>query len=225
MVIDVLRATSTMVQALAAGYERVRCCETIEDALALRAPGRVIAGEREWKTPPGFDLGNSPGAFTTPDGAEVVLATTNGTPMMAAAAACSDHVLLASLLNLDAVVAALSPAEVLLAGAGTNGRPALEDTYLAGRIASRLEGERTDAAVMAEWVADAREPLGALAASADAAKLREAGLGDDVEWCAQESVLDAVPRVAAVEDGVGIVELAGSTGGPPVVRSSADTTG
>ncbi len=70
-----------------------------------------------------------------------------------------------------------------------------------------------------------QEPLGALAASADAAKLREAGLGDDVEWCAQESVLDAVPRVAAVEDGVGIVELAGSTGGPPVVRSSADTTG
>jgi 2-phosphosulfolactate phosphatase len=224
VVIDVLRATSTIVQALAAGYERVRCCETIEGALALREPGRVIAGERDWKTPPGFDLGNSPGAFTSPDGAEVVLATTNGSPMIAAAAAQSDHVLLASLLNLDAIVAALPPGDVLLAGSGTNGRAALEDTYLAGRIASRLEGERTDAALMAEWLADDREPLEALAASGDAGKLREAGLEDDVEWCAQESVIACVPRVAAVEDGVGIVELAGPTGRLRAVLASGDET-
>ena len=224
MVIDVLRATSTVVQALAAGYERVRCCQSIEAAMELRAPGRVMAGEQEWKTPPGFDLGNSPAAFAAPEGAEVVLATTNGTPMMAAAAAHSDHVLLASLLNLDAIVAALSPADVLLAGSGTSGRPALEDTYLAGRIARRLEGERTDAALMAECLADAHEPLAAIAASADAAKLREAGLGDDVEWCAQESILDGVPRVTAVEDGVSVVELAGPTGAPPAVSSSTETT-
>ncbi len=223
VVIDVLRATSTIAQALAAGYERVRCCETIEGARELRAPGRVLAGEREWQTPRGFDLGNSPGAFTTPEGNEVVLATTNGSPMMAAAAAHSDQVLLASLLNLDGVIAALSPADVLLAGSGTNGRPALEDTYLAGRIASRLKGERTDAALIAEWVAGSREPLGALAASTDAAKLREAGLGADVEWCAQESVLDCVPRVTAVEDGVGVVELAGPTGRPHLVPSSTET--
>ena len=221
VVIDVLRATSTIVQALAAGYERVLCCESIEGARELRAPGRVIAGEQEWTTPPGFDLGNSPGAFTTPDGAEVVLVTTNGTPMMARAAAQSDEVLLASLLNLDAIVAALSPGDVLLAGAGTNGRPALEDTYVAGRIASRLEGEPRDAALIAECLA-VREPLEALAASADAAKLREAGLGDDVEWCAQESIIDCVPRVAAVEDGVSVVELSGSSGRPRPARSPSD---
>ncbi|HEV2773584.1 MAG TPA: 2-phosphosulfolactate phosphatase [Thermoleophilaceae bacterium] len=224
VVIDVLRATSTVAQALAAGYERVRCCETMEGARALRAPGRVIAGEREWKTPPGFDLGNSPGDFTTPAGSEVVLATTNGTPMMAAAAAQSDEVLLASLLNLDAIVAALPPGDVLLAGAGTNGRPALEDTYLAGRIASRLEGESTDAALIAEWLAGVGDPLEALGASADAAKLREAGLEDDVEWCAQESALDCVPHVAAVEDGVTIVELPDPTGSPRSVHASADET-
>ncbi len=223
VVIDVLRATSTVSQALAAGYERVHCCDSLEGARALRAPGRVLAGEQEWKTPPGFDLGNSPGDFTTPDGTEVVLATTNGTPMMAAAAAQSDDVLLASMLNLDAIVAALPGGDVLLAGSGTNGRPALEDTYLAGRIASRLEGERTDAALMAECLAGLHDPLGALAASADAAKLREAGLGDDVEWCAQESIIDCVPRVAAVEDGVSVVELAGSSGRPQPVRSSAET--
>ncbi len=220
VVIDVLRATSTVIQALAAGYERVHCCESIEGALALRALGRVLAGEQEWKTPPGFDFGNSPGAFATPDGSEVVLATTNGTPMMATAAAQSDQVLLASLLNLDAIVAALSPGDVLLAGAGTNGRPALEDTYAAGRIASRLEGERTDAALMAECLA-VRDPLEALAASADAAKLREAGLGDDVEWCAQESIIDCVPRVAAVEDGVSVVELTGSSERPQRSAQSA----
>jgi 2-phosphosulfolactate phosphatase len=224
VVIDVLRATSTVAQALAAGYERVHCCESVESALALRGHGRVVAGEREWAIPPGFDLGNSPSEFVSPRGEEVVLATTNGSPMMAAAAAHGDQVLLASLLNLEAVVAALSPADVLLAGAGTNGRPALEDTYVAGRIASRLEGERTDTALMAEWLAEARAPFAALAASVDAAKLREAGLGDDVEWCARESVLDCVPRVVAVEDGVGVVELAGSTAPPPPARSSAETT-
>ena len=224
VVIDVLRATSTVAQALAAGYERVRCCESVESALALRGHGRVVAGERGWTIPPGFDLGNSPSEFVRPRGNEVVLATTNGSPMMAAAAANADQVLLASLLNLEAVVAALSPGDVLLAGAGSNGRPALEDTYLAGRIASRLEGERTDTALMAEWLAEARAPFAALAATVNAAKLREVGLGDDVEWCARESVLDCVPRVAAVEDGVGVVELAGPTGPAPPARLSTDTT-
>ncbi|MDQ4131170.1 MAG: 2-phosphosulfolactate phosphatase, partial [Actinomycetota bacterium] len=209
VVIDVLRASSTVAQALASGYRRVRCCDTREGALELRAPGRVIAGEREWVTPPDFDLGNSPGAFTEPQGEEVVLATTNGSPMIAAAAEVSDEVLLASVLNLEAVLAALPAADVLLAGSGTNGRPALEDIYLAGRISMRLDGEPTDAALAAEAVARGYEdPLAALTAGEDAARLREVGLGEDVEWCARESVLDSVPRVASVEDGVAVVEHA-----------------
>jgi 2-phosphosulfolactate phosphatase len=203
----VLRATSTIAQALASGYRRILCCESRERALELRAPGRVIAGEQDRVTPPGFDLGNSPAEFTTARGEEVVLATTNGSPMMAEAAGASEEVLLASLLNLDAVLEALPEGDVLLAGSGSDGRPALEDIYVAGRMVSRLDGTRTDAALAAEAVARAYDdPLAALAASADAADLREAGLADDIEWCSQESVIECVPRVSAVADRVATVE-------------------
>ena len=208
MVIDVLRATSTVAQALAAGYERVHCCESVESALALRGHGRVVAGEREWAIPPGFDLGNSPSEFVSPRGEEVVLATTNGSPMMAAAAAHGDQVLLASLLNLEAVVAALSPADVLLAGAGTNGRPALEDIYAAGRIATVLPGQRTDAALAAQCVAAGYPaPMDALSDSEDARALVAVGLEDDLRACARESMIDAVPEAVAGEAGVALVTV------------------
>jgi 2-phosphosulfolactate phosphatase len=60
VVIDVLRATSTVTEALAAGYRRVLCADSVERAAGLRAPGRVLAGERQCVKPPGFDHGNSP---------------------------------------------------------------------------------------------------------------------------------------------------------------------
>ena len=65
VVVDVLRATSTVTQALAAGYERVLCVDSIDGALRLRAPGRVLAGERNCLMPRGFDQGNSPSEATS----------------------------------------------------------------------------------------------------------------------------------------------------------------
>jgi phosphosulfolactate phosphohydrolase-like enzyme len=73
VVIDVLRATSTATQALAAGYRRVLCAESIARAAGLRAPGRVLAGERRCLRPPGFDQGNSPLEAATRRGDELVL--------------------------------------------------------------------------------------------------------------------------------------------------------
>ena len=70
-----------------------------------------------------------------------MLATTNGAPAIVASAAIADEVLVASLLNLDAVLA--SPPrvdDVLLVCAGTDGRPSIEDVYLAGRLSAALEG-------------------------------------------------------------------------------------
>ena len=221
VVIDVLRASSSITQALAGGYRRVMCCRTLADAVALRAPGRVLAGERDCVPPPGFDLGNSPSGFRSPRGEEVVLTTTNGTPALLEAAASADEVLIGCLLNLRALLAhidELAPGgdpDVILICAGTHGRPALEDVYLAGRIAGALGGARTDAARVAEAVAASyREPRAALAASADAAVLEEVGLGRDIDCCARESVLDVVPRTSALEQGVAIVEPAPTPGQP-----------
>jgi len=212
IVIDVLRASSTITQALDAGYERVLCCRTTEEAESLRTPERVIAGERRCVKPPGFDLGNSPARFARRRADEVVLTTTNGCPALLAAAEAADEVLIGCLLNLDAVLSRLHHDDDLtLVCAGTDGAPALEDTYLAGRIAATIGGARTDAARVAESVALAYpSAYEALSASADAGVLRDVGLGPDVEWCARESVLGAVPRLSDLIGGTGVVEDASS---------------
>lgn len=226
IVIDVLRATSTVTQALASGYQRVLCVESIERAEDMRDDGRVLAGERSCVKPEGFDQGNSPIETLGRVGRELVLATTNGTPAVGAASEHADTVLLASLLNLDAVVRATraymtaGEVDVQLVCAGTNGAVSLEDAYVAGRVSCRLPGSRTDAALVAEGVARAfRTPLEALSASADARALEAAGMSDDVKFCAQESLLDVVPIVTGVHAGVAIVALSEDFARPDSQRS------
>jgi 2-phosphosulfolactate phosphatase len=207
IVVDVLRAGSTIVAALDRGYRGVLCCDTVQRAEGLRAVGRVLAGERGCRRIPGFDRGNSPGALGDGDGGELVLCTTNGTPAIMAATDSADEVLIGSLLNLDALIDALLPGSgVTVVCAGTNGRFALEDAYVAGRIVTRLPGERTDAARAAERIAAAYPgPLEPLEESADASMLRHTGQAADIEFCARESVVSAVPRVSGTSPGVAVV--------------------
>ena len=200
LVVDVIRATSTICQALAAGYERVFCTSEIEEALALReARGNgVLGGERNAVRIPGFDLGNSPREYVE-GGDELILSTTNGTRLLVAAAERFDHVYVGSLLNLDAVAAAARAhdEDVAVLCAGVLGELALDDAYCAGRIAEALGGDRTDSASaairLAGTFADARAGLGT---SRSAWNLRNHGLEADIEWCAQENLLDIAPRYA-----------------------------
>lgn len=207
VVIDVLRATSTITLALASGYERVLVAGSIDEATALRAPQRTLAGEVGCARAPGFDLGNSPEETLEPRGAELVLATTNGAPAILAAADCADDVLIASLLNLGAVVAQLAGREdVLLVCAGTDGRVSMEDVYLAGRISVELDGDRTDAARIAESLAAAYpDAIDALAASGGAVGLRREGLESDIDFCAQESIVEVVGHLSRMVDGAAML--------------------
>jgi 2-phosphosulfolactate phosphatase len=203
IVIDVLRATSTICQALASGCERVICVGEIDDARALAGPGVALAGERGNVRIDGFDYGNSPREFPGSDPSTVVttlvLTTTNGTRLLLAAAARCDEVLVASLLNLDAVVSAARGAdEVAVLCAGVEGAFALDDAYVAGRIAAALGGEPDDAAVAAVRLAGAfATPEAGIGGGISAANIRSAKLDDDIPFCARESVLDVVPRVVA----------------------------
>src|SRR5919204_6582367 len=108
IVVDVLRATSTITQALAAGFRRVLCCAEIEDARALRAEiaDSVVGGERKAVRIEGFDVGASPREFLEPRAETLILSTTNGTRAILTAAERCEEVLLGSLLNLAAVTAA-----------------------------------------------------------------------------------------------------------------------
>jgi 2-phosphosulfolactate phosphatase len=209
IVVDVLRATSTIVQALSSGYRRVLCCAEVDEALALRdeVSGAVLAGERLAASIPGFDLGNSPPDFLEPLGETLILTTTNGTRAVIAAAARCDVVLIGSLLNLEAVAAAARARgeDVAVVCAGVEGERALDDAYCAGRIVELLDGERTqtahEALAISHSFSNAQEALDA------SGNPRQRDLGDDVGWCARESVYAVVPtfagmRGAAAEVGV-----------------------
>ncbi|MGH3104703.1 MAG: 2-phosphosulfolactate phosphatase [Gaiellaceae bacterium] len=203
--VDVLRATSTICQALAGGYEEVVCVPGIDEARAhaARDRGVALAGERGCVRVDGFDFGNSPREFVNgaPAASRLVLTTTNGTRLLLAAAARCETVLVGSLLNLRALVDAArasGTSEVAILCAGVEGEFALDDAYCAGRIAEALGGEPADSAEAAIRLSTAfASHEDALGASTSAVNLRVAGLDDDIAWCAQESLLGVVPRIVA----------------------------
>jgi 2-phosphosulfolactate phosphatase len=200
IVVDVLRATSTIAQALASGYRRVLCCAEVEEAFELRERfgDAVLAGERKAVAIPGFELGNSPREFTEPLGETLILTTTNGTRAILAAAVSAETVLVGSLLNLEAVAAAArEEVDVEIVCAGLQGRFTIDDAYCAGRVAELLGGQLSDAAQAAVRIARSFPDA---AAGLNASENPEhARLGDDVAWCARESVLDVVPRLVRME--------------------------
>jgi 2-phosphosulfolactate phosphatase len=200
VVIDVIRATSTICQALDAGYERVWCAAEVEDARALREADVTLGGERLGVRIDGFDLGNSPSEYLEPRTSTLALSTTNGTRAIVTAAERCVRVYIASLLNLAAVtdVARSDGDDVAVFCAGVKGAFALDDAYVAGRVAESLGFERSDAAEAALRLArsySGAEP--AFRASRSGRDLIEHGpeLEADIARCARESVLDVVPRL------------------------------
>jgi 2-phosphosulfolactate phosphatase len=199
VVVDVIRATSSIAQALASGYERVLCCAEIDEARALRVElgdEAVVGGERSAVVIEGFDVGASPREFAeSPKAKTLILTTTNGTRAILTAVARCEVVLLGSLLNLSALAAAARAAggDVAIICSGFKGTFALDDAYCAGRIVAELDGKRSDAAIAAEVVARAwPTPLDGL----NARTYGPPGLEADIEFCAQVDLLDTVPRFA-----------------------------
>jgi 2-phosphosulfolactate phosphatase len=197
IVVDVLRATSTIAQALASGWPRVLCAPGIDEARAARDElgGGVLGGERFAVKIEGFDVGASPREFLEAGDKPLILSTTNGTRAILTAASSCGEVLLGSLLNLDAVTAAAREREqdVAIVCAGFQDTFALDDAYCAGRIVELLGGDRTDAAKAAELVARAFPDA---YAGLTARTYGPPGLEEDIRFCARENVLDVVPRFA-----------------------------
>jgi len=199
IVIDVLRATSTIAQALSVGYRRVLCVAELEEARTLRAElsDSIVGGERDAIRIDGFDVGASPREFLEPRAETLILSTTNGTRTIVTAAERCEEVLIGSLLNLAAVTAVARERgeDVAILCAGYKGAFALDDAYCAGRIVQLLDGERTDAAVAAAVLADAYSTA---LAGLNARTYGPPGFEEDIVFCAQESVLEVVPRFAGM---------------------------
>lgn len=200
IVVDVLRASSTIVQALESGYRRVLCCAEVEQAQALReeVEDAVLAGERQALRVEGFDFGNSPQDFLEPKAETLILTTTNGTRAIVEAAADCDVVFVGSLLNLKRVAAAARERgeDVEVVCAGVDGQFALDDAYCAGRIAELLGGERTDGAEAAVRIA--RSFPTAEDAFRSSVNPHNRSIEEDLVWCARENAATVVPRFVAM---------------------------
>jgi 2-phosphosulfolactate phosphatase len=145
VMVDQLRASSTICAALANGAKEVRACLEPMGAMAAKnqyRPGTfILGGERGGRRIEGFDLGNSPREYTRNlvMSKTVIFTTTNGTRVLYHAAK-AERVLVGCLANVDALVELLSVGtrDVSIVCAGVNGEVALEDVLAAGAIASKL---------------------------------------------------------------------------------------
>ncbi|HEX6926071.1 MAG TPA: 2-phosphosulfolactate phosphatase [Longimicrobiaceae bacterium] len=207
VVIDILRATTCIVQALSAGAKSIYPVSSIEEALRLANTfGRddvLLCGERKCLPIEGFDLGNSPREFS-PDrvaGKTLVMSTTNGTHLMSMTGGAA-RVLIAAMLNLRAVVEDLvrAEAEPVLVCSGREKHFALEDASCAGLLASRLmearpgdwvlnDGARAALALAREFPPD--ETLFRMTRSGRAVEM--AGMSEDLAFCARVDTHDIVP--------------------------------
>lgn len=202
VLIDVLRATSVVVTALANGATYVRPVLTVRQALEWKNVNTLICGERKSLKPEGFDLGNSPLEYSrqTVEGKNIVLTTTNGT--RAIEKIKCKNLYAASFLNLSAVVQRLLSYErVAIVCAGHRGRVALEDVLCAGAISSMMRSQKkTDSAFIAESVWKSTRSVHEILSSCQHGKeLIKKGFSKDVEFCSNIDLYHIVP---VFKDGV-----------------------
>jgi 2-phosphosulfolactate phosphatase len=222
VVFDVLRATSTIITALAAGAEGILPVGEISEALdwRRRRPEVLLAGERDGLRIGGeltggreFDLGNSPREFTAARvaGRFIVTTTTNGTRALRACAGAAE-IVVGSFLNHSATARHLASRrreKVCLVCAGTGELAALEDTLAAGALCERLKSTepaadlQDSAAVARGAFLQARQHLAdAIGQACNARRLLSVPeLHDDVGFCLRLDALDLV----AVCDANGVV--------------------
>jgi 2-phosphosulfolactate phosphatase len=231
IVVDALRASTTIAVLLAHGAARVLVVARVEDARALAAtlPDALLVGERGGERLPGFHLGNSPlEVLASPrmDGATVVFTSSNGAQRLTASC-LADKVLVGSVANASAVAAFTRPyadaagRDVVTVAAGKYPDEAYvspEDeatgAYLAFRIGLPLaDDSRADGAAWeARLVLEGLETI--FRASRHAQRLMEIGYGEDVLFCARPDTVDVVPIVTGAltqhgrDIGVEVVGLA-----------------
>lgn len=152
VVVDVLRATTTMTVALHNGARRIIAVRTPDEAFAIKHSSTddvLLGGERNADMIAGFDLDNSPRRYSSDivRGKSIVMTTTNGTQ---AINACSDakRILIASFLNVQKTIEQLSDDdEIVIVCSGTEGHFTMEDGLCAGCIVSHLHGSKSDFAI------------------------------------------------------------------------------
>jgi 2-phosphosulfolactate phosphatase len=225
VVVDVLRASSSIVTLMEGGASPVLAAAGIEEARGLKEhlPDHLLCGERGGLPPEGFDYGNSPVEFSRADvtGKAAILATSNGTRLLAALAG-APAVVIGCLLNRTACAqAAIHVARerglgisVVCSAAYGGSTFVLEDALGAGAIvdaALQLDDtlEASDAARFARdaFLTACRDLPTAVASAYHARELTEAGFGEDVAYCAHLDTSEVVPKLERGTDSVLVLKV------------------
>jgi len=221
VVVDVLRASSSLVTLLERGVEEALLAASIGEArrLARERPHYMLCGEQGGLPPRGFHYGNSPAEFAGLElsGRRALLCTSNGTRAIARAAA-APLVLVGALLNATAVgraaaeAAATQELGITVVCAGDEGGAvfSLEDALGAGAIVDAIVGlgreaprlELSDGALAALTIYRAHQgqEQAALRATAHGRDLEAQGLGEDLSFCARRDAFAAVPHLRRDEE-------------------------
>lgn len=219
VVIDTLRATSTIITALYNGCEQIYPVESVEQAVDLayqmREHNVLLGGERNAEKVQGFDLGNSPLEYTrrSIDGSTIILTTTNGTQAMHKAI-YGKIVYMGALINGVTVASALlqSPSDIVLLCAGTDGKYSMDDVITAGYIIYRLRGfgsakefELDDLSATALQLYKIKKDnlFKELSMCTHYNTLKDLGLQEDLEFCLKRDTIRILP---VMKDGRIIVE-------------------
>lgn len=207
VVVDIFRATTTIITALAQGAEKIRAVATVGEALQWRQQGYLAAGERGGQKVEGFDLGNSPYDCIDRDirRQKIAITTTNGTLAIQATRGAKAQAI-GAFLNISSLVSYLRSVEndILVLCAGWKGQINLEDTMFAGALIAELANDAladSDSARIASELYQKRhtDMLAFLKNSEHARRLIRIGYERDLEFCLRK---DAYSVNGIIKDGV-----------------------
>jgi len=202
VVIDILRATSSITYGIENGAEAIIPVANVEDCLAFRDKGYLLAAERNGEVVKGYDFGNSPFSYTKEkvEGKTIVLTTTNGTKALHLANKKAHQVVIGAFLNLDSLCTYLAAENknVLLLCAGWKDQFNLEDTLFAGAVVNKLRQNFEhfdDSSVAAEdlYLLAKDDLRKYLYKSSHSHRLAQLNIEDDVVFCLQLNICEAIP--------------------------------
>lgn len=205
IVVDILRATSCMVTAIAHGVDHIIPFDNLEQCAAMKTQGYLTAAERDGKQVEGFDFGNSPFAFMNPEveGKKIAVTTTNGTTCIKKSERAKE-IGIGSFLNLRAVAAYIrtTKSDVIIACSAWKGKPNAEDTLFAGAIIELLpefESESDNCLLaLTLWKTAKENPVGFINETTHVRRLHKLGITDDIEFCMKQ---DVYPIMLLIKEG------------------------
>lgn len=203
VVIDILRATTTMVTGIAHGIDHFVAVATLDECSAYKAKGYLTAAERDGLKADGFDLGNSPLALVDGSlaGQKIAITTTNGT-MALTASQQAQEILVAGFVNVTAAALYLKQIglDTVLVCSGWKGHISAEDTLFAGVLAQKLQANgflaTSDACHLGlTYAAAANGSIKAFMANCShITRLSGLGIGEDINFCLEADKYDLIVK-------------------------------